>query len=341
MSTAVPTIPSVLVNLIIKDAQLGDNNFSTWKDKMRSFFAGIGASYLLTEKPGSVPEGMEVFDGQLCFVIINTLEDQHRYLVSGLISALEAWKRIMEHFQKSTMPRRLKAREDFYRVEHDPTQSIYAYIFAVEKASKALVDLGCKVQETETKDVLLMNLHSSYHTVRTSILTAQKEPSLAEVKSILSGSSGSAVAIKSEPVEVAMAARVHGRHPGRAQPQPQPQPQPQHYQGGDPHPVDQFGFRWCDPTNNDHCHRCGRPGHIAAKCITNMPQEVIDWILNSPARRGRRTSRDDVAVAATMVGVDYLNYDSDGHSGYHSPHSRSSSPAHSYSPSATLGQLYI
>ena len=42
------------------------------------------------------------------------------------------------------------------------------------------------------------------------------------------------------------------------------------------------GYRWCDPLNEGHCHRCGRSGHIAARCIHDMPQHVKEWVMNGP-----------------------------------------------------------
>jgi hypothetical protein len=43
--------------------------------------------------------------------------------------------------------------------------------------------------------------------------------------------------------------------------------------------VDDKGFRWCDTTNENGCHRCGRPNHIAARCMYNMPQGIKDHLL--------------------------------------------------------------
>ncbi|KAJ7102797.1 hypothetical protein C8R44DRAFT_808560 [Mycena epipterygia] len=57
--------------------------------------------------------------------------------------------------------------------------------------------------------------------------------------------------------------------------------------GGAPHGdqnSDDKGYHWCDPTNENHCHRCGRSGHIAARCIHNMPQHIKDWVMNNSSR---------------------------------------------------------
>ncbi|KAJ7115022.1 hypothetical protein C8R44DRAFT_795181, partial [Mycena epipterygia] len=44
---------------------------------------------------------------------------------------------------------------------------------------------------------------------------------------------------------------------------------------------DDKGYHWCDPTNKNHCHCCGRSGHIAARCIHDMPQHIKDWVMNN------------------------------------------------------------
>jgi hypothetical protein len=38
---------------------------------------------------------------------------------------------------------------------------------------------------------------------------------------------------------------------------------------------DSSGRRWCDPMNENHCHCCGKQGHIAARCIHDMPPDIV------------------------------------------------------------------
>lgn len=270
---------------------------------MEMFFRGAGASYLV-EKKEKVPDEKADLDGILVSYLWSSLGEEYHYLVEGKSSALEAWKLVHSHFNASTMPRRIKARHDFYHVEHDPSQSIDVYIHSVNKARQALVALNCKVDDTETLDVLLMNLHSSYEGIRTSILTAKDEPSLESVKSILTGSARSVMAVKSEPTDIALAAQGarrgggrkdygHGYGGGRAGADSSKGPS-----------RDDNGYRWCDPSNEGHCHRCGRSGHIAARCIHDMPQHVKDWVMSGPPRppssssANQATSQEEVANSA-------------------------------------------
>lgn len=321
-------IPSYAVNIISNVPLLSKDTYHTWKDGMTVFLLGVGADYVV-EKVDSVPEGKGALDKQLILILWSKVESEYHHLFSDSTSALGIWKKIVNHFQKSTMAKRMKARQEFHHVTHDPSQPIEVYIHAVDKARQTLKDIGCVIDDVEALDVLLMNLDPSYHTIRTSILTAKDEPKLQDVKDILSGSSVSVINIKSEPVEFGMAAQNSGRRFGQS-PAQGPGRSP-------PYPVDVDGFRWCDPTNSDHCHRCGRPGHIAAKCFADMPQHVRDWIMQGRSHYGNRQDKADMVEAdhvASFVGVDpysaFRSYRSRSPSSIHSSssvHYRCSSPS--------------
>ncbi|KAJ7716657.1 hypothetical protein DFH07DRAFT_715040, partial [Mycena maculata] len=148
---------------------------------------------------------------------------------------------------------------------------IDVYINKVRAAAKVLKGLKCDPGDIETTDILLMNLHPSWVTVRTTITSNKDEQKLDDVIGILNGSTVE-LPVKEEdegPV-LAMAASgprfgSGGRKGGAG--------------GGNggshqDHSFDDKGYHWCDPTNENHCHRCGRSGHIAARCIHDMPQHI-------------------------------------------------------------------
>jgi len=70
--------------------------------------------------------------------------------------------------------------------------------------------LGCKIEDDDVKDVLLMHLDSSFLSIRTIILAQSTEPTLDQVKNtLLSSSAVDSIDIKMESQDVALAA--HGR----------------------------------------------------------------------------------------------------------------------------------
>jgi len=153
-----------------------------------------------------------------------------------------------------------------------------------------------------------MHLHPSWITVRTTILASAKEPSFDELVSILIASSpasvvASDVTVKTEEEEpdltLAMAARSGGRFVGSGG----------SYSGrgssGAPH-SDENGFRWCSPTGNDQCRRCGRVGHISDRCIFDMPPHIKDWVTSGPPRHTAHTTE-----LATFTALPVGDHDSD------------------------------
>ena len=95
-----------------------------------------------------------------------TVEYEFKYLIKETrSSALSSWLSLLSHFQKSTMPRRIAARQQLYSIVHDPSKSMDIFIHSVTSAAKVLADLGYKVDDTEIKDILLMKLDESYSTV--------------------------------------------------------------------------------------------------------------------------------------------------------------------------------
>lgn len=281
--------------LITETSKLSTDNFTEWKEYFDMIVQGVGADYLLAAVlPAAVPEEFTSMDSQLAPLLFLKMEPEVRNLISpdDRKSALKCWTSILAQFKQANWRRRFAARRAFLQIQHDPSRPISIFLAAVEKAASDLEGFGLKVGEDEKVDVILMNLDESFHPARTSILASStKEPSLATLKATLIGSDEVAINVKSEPVDNALAVRGgygrRGSGGGRAS-----------ASGGGQvdYPVDNDGYRWCDPTNEGRCHRCGRSGHIAGHCMFRMPQHVIDWILKG-ARNS--SSRDDDALQAS------------------------------------------
>lgn len=302
------TLPPNIAALVGEIPKLNSSNWSEFKSAMEMLFLGSGADYLLDAKSNTtVPPDCTKIDKQLVFYIWARVDDEFRFLVQDArTSALQAWLALLGHFQRSTMPRRIAAREQLYSIQHDPTKSIDVFIHSLTSAAKALSDLGCKVEDTEIKDLLLMKLHDSFLSVRTSILTAREEPDLEAVKALLFSSSSSVP----PPDSYAMASYVSHKHRSQSH----HQHQQNHHSSPSPTSSsndlspDNKGFYWCNTSNNDNCHRCGRPNHIAAHCLFNMPTYVKDWVMKGgykeQARMAIISADDDFeysAAANTIV----------------------------------------
>ena len=216
---------------------------------MKMFFTGAGVLGISHGSPPTEEKALAAWkqqDSQMVAFIYVKVDDEYQYLIEDMESGVEAWKKLKGHFERSTMGQCIAAREAFYTISHDPSRPITTYIQALLSARKKMEALGCKVEDTEFKDVMLMHLDSSFSAVRTIVLAKVDEPSLEEVKAILSSSStGDSVSGKAESQEVAFAARGRGNGLGLGP----GQGQGQGIQDGE--------YQWCNPSNPTGCHRCG------------------------------------------------------------------------------------
>lgn len=292
------SINSSTTSILTSVPTLSANNWYDFAKGMKMFFLGAGIDGIASGTPPSDPTELAKWrksDRQIITYIYAKVDPDYHYLIQDLESGLDAWKALKGHFEKSTMGHRMQARQQFYTVAHDPSKPIAFYIQAITAASRKLTALGINLEETEIKDVLLMNLDSSYHPIRTTILAQKTEPTLDEVKQLLNSSTSAELSssIAFDKVMVSQAGRKfggNGHNHGYGSGSGSGSWRDGHRHGQDHHgskdqhsgsgsPVDDKGFRWCNPTNEGACHRCGRTGHIAARCMYNMPQEVKDWIM--------------------------------------------------------------
>lgn len=276
---------------------LSANNWYEFAKGMKMFFLGTGIDGITSSSPPTDSTELAKWtklDRQIIAYIYAKVDPDYHYLIQDLESGAEAWKALKGHFEKSTMGHRMQARQQFYAISHDTSKPIDFYIQAIMAASRKLTAVGIKVEDTEIKDVLLMNLDTSYYPIRTTILAQKTEPTLDEVKTLLTSSTSAEItsSFSSEKIMLSHAGRKsggngHGHHHGSGSWRDGNRHGQDHHEskgsghalGSDGSPVDNKGFRWCNPTNEGACHRCGRTGHIAARCMYNMPQEVKDWIL--------------------------------------------------------------
>ena len=132
------------------------------------------------------------------------------YLVEEETSGSACFTKLKAKFETTTFARCVELRKAFYSAEHDPSKPIEIYVQKVIDAKVQLTAMGHKVDDIEVKDVILMNLHSTYETVKLSLLTQPTKPSLDVIRTILTSSSpiiDAPFSVKSEMTEIALATK--------------------------------------------------------------------------------------------------------------------------------------
>ena len=310
-SPAPDTTPSVDTGRSITNADLAllkncpllkEDTFHEWRKYMEMFFTSVGADQILdmldeldkatdttqreavlTKYDAASPTS-RTLDRQLSPHIFVKTDPSYHGLYDGLRSGMRCYIAAIRKFQRSTMARRFQAREAFVSVKQKKKESVEDYVKRILDARKVLKGLGVEPDELETKDTVLMGLNKHYRSTRTTILAATVEPDLATIISILSsavpdsaqnGDSDSSDDEGSASGLAAAAGRTgRSSRPSRGEARGKGKERARSFS-----PPTSDGFRWCDPTHDSHCHRCGRKGHIAAFCIHDMPQKVKQWVM--------------------------------------------------------------
>lgn len=185
-------------------------------------------------------------------------------------------------FEASSFSRHITLCKAFYGCVHNPNEHVDIFLESVTKAKAQLKAIGIKVDDDATKDVILGNLDELFKDIKTSLLTQPTEPSLDIIRSVLSTSNpliNPEANIKSEVRDIALAtSNFRERHSGSGKRGEQGSGKSNAAEGRD----DDRGYWWCNPTHDNHCHHCGCTGHIAPRCITDMPLNIKSWVLSRP-----------------------------------------------------------
>ena len=274
-----------------------------------------------------------------------------RSVTKGETSGKIVYEKLRAKHEKSTWSRRVAIRDAFHRVTHDTSKPIDYYVRAVTELKDQLIALGEVVSDLYFKDVLLANLDPTYESIRNSLLAQPAgESDLTAILSVVSGATYIQLDIKSaandllesqikrEPTEDAMAIRF-GKKKGGSWRDRKENPYGKsgsiaasskkgvHFETSDGAESsgleDNLGRRWCDPTNEDHCHRCGRRGHISARCIHDMPPDVVKWVMAHPRASERSHITDPEEVSTYVRFSNSPHHERSFHSQPHSPGSHS------------------
>jgi hypothetical protein len=326
---APPTITSALTNVLTTVAPLDATNWSKFGKGFRIFLLGLDALWVVNGTgPAADNADQASLDRMLVPYLYSKVTEDYQYLVEDATSAFAAWKALKSHFEKSNMTNRFVARGELHAIMHNPSKEVSVYIRAIADAVAKLKAMGVTIDDTTHKDLILLNLHPSFRAVRTILLARATEPSLEDITSLLNASSADPGIKQEEDNLSGMAFLARTGPPHRTAPAVTTAPSSPLTGkiGADGFPVDSQGSRWCDPTNNN-CHRCGRVGHIAHKCMHTMPSFIKDWILSN-ARTFPTASAAFAAALESGLTPDTFAEMYDHHAGFQSAAFSATVPMH-------------
>ena len=281
MSTS--TTPG-FITLLTGITKFNGQNWTTFKKDVEVYFSMDGYwDVIVKPKPKEAAAAAiwDTMNRKAYSFLYFLIEPNHQSIIIELTSGTAAWSALKAEYEKDSCASRLSLRQQFYNVKHDPTQPVSVFINEVQSIARQLTAISRPPGNDEVEDIILLRLDTSFEAIRSSLITRATSPSLTEIISAIKqfeinqrASQGSSLSppIKTE-VNEAMATFHKGPHQkSHSGPTIIPKSDTSIY---GPVPYTNHEFDWGNTKNTPGaCFRCGIPGHVAAKCVHDMPSAI-------------------------------------------------------------------
>jgi hypothetical protein len=193
------------------------------------------------------------------------ISSNDRSAITEHSSGSAAWKELKDEYEKDSSATRLTLRNRFYTTHHDPSKPVTIFIESVQSIARQLNSIGHALGKNEVEGVILLHLDPSFEPVRSSLIAWEKEATILEIVAAVKQFEANQIVVQS-----ALQPQVKQEDMGNEA------MAAQHGGGGEL-------FDWGNTQGREGvCFRCEKHGHVAAKCVADMPPGVKAKILNHP-----------------------------------------------------------
>jgi gag-polypeptide of LTR copia-type len=203
------------------------------------------------------------------YCIKMTCDNTNRLIIGDKRDAVAIFKALTATYEGDTPARRMGLRRQLYHLEHDPSQPVSVFLTNVRSLTSELASIGHPLKPDEIRDIILMNLHSSFEVITTLLASLEKngtdEWTIDSLGTRLAGFEESrGISNPESSLPAALAAR-HVPHSRRRHQSP-------------------AHDNWLNRQNiPGACNRCGHSGHTAAACFRDMPEIVKEQLRSRPS----------------------------------------------------------
>lgn len=211
----------------------------------------------------------------------------YRSVIADVSTGVEAWQLLKDEYQKDSSALRLALRNELYSIRHDPKHPVSVYIAAIRSVGRQLKAIGHAPSDADLADLILLRLHPSFSSVRSALSNTTPFPSLTSLIS----------AIKAHEMQEKLSDSVAQSVKKEEDDGDQPMTEPNAAMAA--------RFDWGNSKERDGvCHRCGRPGHVARRCVANMPEDIKTKFLASSKHPDTAAPAEEVIVLGSSLESD-------------------------------------
>jgi hypothetical protein len=208
-------------------------------------------------------------------------DNANRLIIGDKTDAIAIFHVLSTTYDGDTPAWHMALRQQLYHLEHDPSQPISLFLTAIRSLTTELASIGHALKPDEIRDIILMNLHSSFEVITTILASLEKngmdEWTIDSLGTRLAGFEESRAISNPESTLPAALATTHF--------------------SCCTHPRSPAHDNWLNKQGIiGACDRCGHKGHIASSCFRDMPEAVKDQL-----RSRTFASANAVSVTSTHL----------------------------------------
>jgi hypothetical protein len=249
----------------------GCDNWAQWKSDVQIILE-LNNSWQYVSGNSSVPTEEKALNSAqdalkvATYCIKMTCDSTNCLIIGDKKDTIAIFQVLTATYEGDTLACQMGLCRQLYHLNHDPSQPISIFLTNVRSLMSELASIGHALKPDEIRDIVLMNLHSSFEVITTLLASLKKNGTedwtIDSPGTHLAGFEEShSISNLESAIPIAHIAK-HISHPHHC------------------HQSSAHDNRLNRQNIPGACNRCGHSGHTAAGCFCDMPESVKDQLRN-------------------------------------------------------------
>ena len=264
-------------------SKLGDNNYGTWRPRMKGVLQAKGYESALTgeEDPNS---------SKAMGLMMMCVQDHLLLTIEKCANAKQVWTALEHLYRQSSTANVLKLKRDLSTLDKRPKETVSQYVARAREIGDQLKAAGSKVDDDDLALAILAGLPDEYDMIKTVIEGAEELPTIENMMAkllLVEKRTPSREGTEEEKAYIGFNKTTRPRYGNLDR--------PANKRHGGSDSKSSFGKM----RENRTCYACGRKGHLQKDC----------WQRKAEARGNKTFNRQEVALMADEAAMESKDYD--------------------------------